>query len=307
MIIPVYCRAALTRQCLDTVLERERPECEFEVVVVDDASADATPGLLASYGDRIRVVTHGRNMGFAAACNDGAAVATGRDLVFLNNDTIPLRGWLDALVRYADAHPGAAVVGSKLLSPWGTVQHAGVAICQDRAPRHLYAGFPGDHPAVNRSRRVQIVTAACVLIRRDVFGAAEGFDRAFINGYEDVDLCLRLGERGHEVHYCHDSVLVHLESVSEGRLLSLAHNNELYRERWLHRVQPDDWRYYLEDGLIQVTYGQGYPLEMAVSPALAVLKGEEWCSEANRLLTYRAEQVFELMRENIRCRADHPR
>src|SRR5439155_17167350 len=105
----------------------------------------------------------GENGGFAAACNDGVAAAEGDELVFLNNDTIPTKGWLDAMLAYAKDRPRVAVVGSKLLFPNDTVQHAGVIICQDGNPRHLYTGFPADHPAVNRSRRLQAVTAACML------------------------------------------------------------------------------------------------------------------------------------------------
>ncbi len=85
--------------------------------------------------------------------------ASGRYLIFLNNDTIPLPGWLDKLVIYADNNPAAAVVGTKMLFPDNTIQHAGVVVCQDRDVRHIYAGFPADHPATNKSRRFQVVTA----------------------------------------------------------------------------------------------------------------------------------------------------
>jgi GT2 family glycosyltransferase len=177
-------------------------------------------------------VRHETNGGFAAACNDGASAASGEYIVFLNNDVLPEAGWLDGLVRHAEGHPKAAAVGSKLLYLDGTVQHAGVAVCQDLYPRHLYAGFPADHPAVNKSRRFRIVTAASVLFRREPFEEAGGFDAAFLNGFEDVDLCLRLGERGHEVHYCHESIGYHLEGVSEGRSKYEEENLRLYRERW---------------------------------------------------------------------------
>jgi glycosyltransferase involved in cell wall biosynthesis len=70
-----------------------------EVIVVDDGSSDSTPEPLAAYADRIRAVRHDQNSGFAGACNDGAAAASGEWLVFLNNDTIPQPGWLDALLH----------------------------------------------------------------------------------------------------------------------------------------------------------------------------------------------------------------
>ena len=152
-IVPTHERSTVLRRCLETLRAQEVDPSAFEVVVVDDGSTPPLRDQLRQYLDRIRVVTNPANSGFATACNNGAGVAAGRYLVFLNNDTVPLEGWLDALVRHAEEHPQAAVVGSRLLFPDRSVQHAGVVICQDRIPRHLYAGFPGDHPAVNRSRR----------------------------------------------------------------------------------------------------------------------------------------------------------
>jgi len=153
IVIPVHGRAGLTRRCLEAILSAA-PRTPFEIIVVDDASEDATPELLARQTDPVRSLRRERSGGFAAACNDGAAAARGDLLVFLNNDTEPHEGWLDALADHADAHLEAAVVGAKLLFPDGTVQHAGVVICQDGRPRHLYAGFPADHPAVEHQYTV---------------------------------------------------------------------------------------------------------------------------------------------------------
>lgn len=302
IVIPVYNRAALTRQCLRSLLDGPpQGSVDFEVIVVDDASTDMTERLLAGYADRIRLVRHPANSGFASACNDGAASAAGDYLVFLNNDTLPQPGWLDALVDYAEAHPNAAAVGSKLLFTDSTVQHAGVAIGIDRFPWHLYAGFPAEHPAVNKSRRVQIVTGACIAVRRAVFEELGGFDLAFHNGYEDVDLCLRMGERGYEIHYCHRSVLYHLEAVTrESRADEIDHNLRLYRGRWLQRVVPDDLQYYVEDGLLSADYRELYPIELSISPEVAVVEADGRAREADRLLNARSRSTFKLLRENVK-------
>jgi len=298
VVIPVFNRAALTRQCLDALF-RHTPVVDFEVIVVDDASTDATPNMLRTYQDQIRVVRHDANMGFATACNDGAVEATGEFIVFLNNDTIPKAEWLDALVRYADDHPKAAVVGSKLLFPNDTIQHAGVVICQDRYPRHIYTGFPAQHQAVSRSRRFQVVTAASFLIRRAALDLARGFDTTYLNGYEDVDLCLRLGELGYEIHYCHESEAYHLESVSDGRLNNVDRNTRLYVERWSDRVRPDDLAFYAEDGLLRVDYSQSYPLTFHVAPLLGSGRGGDGDDPAHRLIAARSRQVFDLLRDNV--------
>ena len=301
VVIPVHNWASLTRQCLDALFDTPSGTEDVEIVVVDDASSDATPETLAAYGSRIRTVHHPTNTGFGRACNDGAAAATASEyLVFLNNDTIPQPGWLGALIAECEAYPRAAVVGSQLLFPNGTIQHAGVVICQDGYPRHVYSGFPAHHPAVNKARRFQAVTAACALFRRPVFDQVHGFDTAFRNGYEDVDLCLRIGALGHEVRYCPQSVLYHLESLSRAtRTAEYLHNDALYRERWGERARPDDVDFYLEDGLITFTYGDYYPVRIEIEPLLGVSRESDE-SGADRLLAARARQVFELLRDNIR-------
>ena len=309
VIIPVKNHIFLTQQCLDTLLGLSYHVADPEIIVVDDGSDEATARMLSSFGDRIRVVTHERNQGFAASCNDGAAVARGRYLVFLNNDTIPLSGWLDALADYVETRSKVAVVGSKLLFPDGTIQHCGMVICADRLPRHLYISFPADCPAVNSSRRFQVVTGACFLIRREVFETLSGFDTTFVNSFEDVDLCLRVGELGYEVHYCHESELYHLASMSEGRTNNDSRNERLYLERWGDWVQPDDWIYYLRDGLIRIEYGAHTPLKFTLSPLLGIVTDQDGtASESERLLALRAQQVNLFMRENLflRIALSHP-
>jgi GT2 family glycosyltransferase len=300
IVVPVHNRAALTGRCLDSVLSGLPDGCQ--IVVVDDASSDSTPQLLAGYGDAIEVVQMPRNSGYASACNRGAEVALGAMLVFLNNDTEPQLGWLEALVRHAEENPAAAAIGAKLLYPNGSVQHAGVVIGQDGYPHNLYAGFPAEHSAVNRSRRLQAVTGACMLVRRAAFEAANGFDSGFHNSMEDVDLCLRMGEAGGEVHYCHEAVVTHMESASRGRLDRFEQSVRLYRERWREWVRRDDLAIYAEDGLIDVEYAEAYPLRMAISPQLAALGGGRE-DERERLLEAYARQVSDLLGEVVRLTA----
>ncbi|MEO6156446.1 MAG: glycosyltransferase family 2 protein, partial [Ilumatobacteraceae bacterium] len=207
IVIPVYDGATLTQRCLDTLIAQS---LDAEIVVVDDASADETELLLSCYGDKINVVRNEFNCGYSVSCNVGVAASSGELVVLLNNDTEPLDGWLDALVGYADDNPQASIIGTKLLYPDGRIQHAGVAFGSSGWPYHLYCGFPGDHPATNRARRFQVVTAACMLVRRELFDELGGFDEGFVNSAEDVDLCLRAGQLGAQVHYCPDSRIIHM-------------------------------------------------------------------------------------------------
>jgi GT2 family glycosyltransferase len=301
VIIPVHNKASLTNDCLNHVFATLPPETPVEVLVVNDASSDNTSDVLRQFADRIRIVTHEANCGFAVSCNDAAAIAKGDYLVFLNNDTIPRPGWLAALLSYADSHPNAAALGSKLLFPNETIQHAGIVICEDATPRHIYSGFPAAHPAVNRSRKLQAVTGACLLVRRDDFDGAGGFDATFKNGYEDVDLCLRIGERGREVHYCHESELVHLEAISreESQRQNETRNASMFRQRWSGRINSDELQCYMLDGLLTIEHNVQYPFRLSISPLLATIKADRQHG-SDRLLETRSHQVLGLLKDNIR-------
>jgi len=141
-----------------------------------------------------------------------------------------------------------------------------------------------------------------MLVRRAAFEAAGGFDGGFHNSLEDVDLCLRIGAAGGEVHYCPDAVLVHLESASRGRSDRFEHSVALYRERWRARVHRDDLEVYASDGLLAVEYADAHPVRLSVDPLLAVVdRGRE--EEIERLLEGYARQSSDLLQEVVRLTA----
>jgi GT2 family glycosyltransferase len=232
IVIPLFNRAELTEQCLVNLAEvTERTR--FEVVLVDNGSTDRTAEVLASLGGDVQIIRNAENRGFAAACNQGARAARGRHVVFLNNDTIPLQGWLEPLLAELDGDPSVAVVGSKLLFADGTVQHAGVIFTREiPIPYHVFYRSGADAPAVNRRREIHCVTAACMAVRRTTFEALGGFDEGFVNGYEDVDFCLRVRQRGEKVVYQPASTLYHLESQTPGRKDHDDANGRRLLQRW---------------------------------------------------------------------------
>jgi GT2 family glycosyltransferase/Tfp pilus assembly protein PilF len=250
IIIPVCNRGDLTKQCLLQLAEVTHG-CHYEVIVVDNASTDETPSFLASLEGDIRVICNTENLGFAKACNQGARVAQGKYLVFLNNDTIPQSGWLSALIDEVQANPDVSIVGSKLLYSNNTIQHAGVVFSKNcLTPYHIFNGAPCDLPAANVRREFQVVTAACLLIRRRDFESIGCFDEGFRNGFEDVDLCLKVRDQGRKVVYQPKSVLYHLEHQTPGRKDPEAecHNRNLLMNRWASKIVVDEDLYTVPEG-----------------------------------------------------------
>jgi len=155
-----------------------------------------------------------------------------------------------------------------------TIQHAGVSIGGDGYPHHLYAGLPWDHPAVRSSRRMQAVTAACCLVRAPIFRTVGGFDRIFVNGWEDIDLCLRIGALGHEVHYCADAIVHHFESATRSlETPTEIRNRDLWAQRWLGKVQTDCFRFWSDDDMLYVDIvGPLYPVRIRYATELAFVE-----------------------------------
>jgi GT2 family glycosyltransferase len=240
IIIPAFNKWDYTFKCLMAVAANTR-DVPHEVIVVDNASSDETVHALPLL-EGIRVQRNQQNLGFAKASNQGAAMARGKYLLFLNNDTEPRPGWLAAMVKLVEAEPQIAMVGSKLLFPDGTLQHAGVVFSYAGplpvTPFHLKYRHPADTSQELLSLRA--VTAACMLVRPEVFRAVGAFDEGFVNGYEDVDLCLKVWKTGAKIVYTPESVVVHHESISEGRFTCDAANVDRLNRLWMDRFDAFD-------------------------------------------------------------------
>jgi GT2 family glycosyltransferase/thioredoxin-like negative regulator of GroEL len=250
IIIPVWNRYELTRQCLEA-LAKTTDDVSWELIVVDNHSTDETASFLSTLGGDVQIITNQENLGFAKACNQGARAARGKYLVFLNNDTIPQPHWLAPLVREVEEHPEVGIVGSKLLFPDGSIQHAGVVFMRScLTPYHIYQSASGTDMRVNQRREYQAVTAACMLIRRELFEEMHGFDEWFVNGFEDIDLCLKVREKGCQIIYQPRSVVCHLESQTPGRKDHDDRNGRLLMERWgCHWWLGNEDLHYHHDGL----------------------------------------------------------
>lgn len=215
IVIPVFNRLDLTKQCLETIRATTAPGL-CEIVVVDNASTDGTREYLRAEQEQGRLVAivNDENVGFGRASNAGAAAGTGETVCLLNNDTVPHAGWLDALLAVVDADPSVGCVGARLLYGDGTIQHAGVTFRTPWRTDHVYRGYPADHPPALESKDYPAVTGACMLLPRTVWEELGGLDEGYRHYVEDVDLCLRVWASGRRVHYCAESVVTHLEQQS---------------------------------------------------------------------------------------------
>jgi glycosyltransferase involved in cell wall biosynthesis/GT2 family glycosyltransferase/ADP-heptose:LPS heptosyltransferase len=250
IIIPVLNNLQLTQQCLQYIWENTLPG-SFEVIVIDNGSNDGTDQFLRQEekAGRIRLISNKENLGFAKASNQGAKIAQGEYLIFLNNDTKVQPGWLEELINCAQKDEDIAVVGAKLLYPDDTIQHAGVVFNDDKKVYHVYKNFAKDHPAVNKEREFQAVTAACMLIKRDIFFSVGLFNERYRNGLEDLDLCFKVREQGYKIVYNPQSVVYHYESKTPGRFEGEAANCQLFLSRWYNKIISDMRKYYQEDGI----------------------------------------------------------
>lgn len=178
-------------------------------------------------GDADLHLVHDTNRdGFVATCHRGAAAASGDVLVFLNDDTVPQAGWLDAIQA---AVTDDRIVGGLMAYPDGTVQHSGVFF---RRRSGVLEAF--NRHTVAPTGEVPAVTGACLAVTRKRWDALGGFDDGYLNGYEDVDICLRHREAGGHVWFASECVVVHFESQSPGRFAHAQENVARLQARWGH-------------------------------------------------------------------------
>lgn len=236
IIIPVFNHVEYTVCCLAT-LQRCPSEADCEIIVVDDASSDATESLL-SHIPGLRYFRNPENQGFLHTANHGAKLAQGHYLLFLNNDTQVLPGWLDRLLEVFTTIPDVGIVGAKLIYPSGHLQEAGAALHPDGTVELIGLNDDPAKPRYNGPpRTVDHCSGACLLIETALFRELGGFDERYAPAYyEDSDLSLRVTERGRKVIYQPAAQVIHHLSITTNqsghKLRQIERNRMLYLERW---------------------------------------------------------------------------
>ncbi|MDT2755504.1 glycosyltransferase family 2 protein [Enterococcus pseudoavium] len=258
IVIPTKNQYQILKRCVDSLYSRTQYK-NFEVIIVDTGSRDSK--VLSWYNiakekyDNFRVYEfEERIFSYSNSCNFGAAKAKGSFLVMLNNDTeIIQNDWLEIMLGAAQ-QKDVGCVGVQLWYPGHrALQHTGIATGVNGVATNLMNGILAADITTNVQRyytnfthTITAVTAACMMIRTSVFKEVSGFDTNFRVTFNDVDLCLRVIEKGYRNIYLSDVELIHHESISVGHLDEEHRENDefkksekLFRSCWSSYVEKD--------------------------------------------------------------------
>ena len=216
--------------CLDSVL-RSSVAFPYEIIVVDNAGTDGTADHIKKKFPAVRLIENSKNQGFARANNQGASLADGQYLLFLNPDTILLDDTLNKLVDFMDCNPDIAMCGPRILNSDGTLQKSVRNFPSWRGAFYRYtilkylglfkSHFEKWHNRgfdYGKQEDVAQLIGAAMLIRRDVFEQTGCFDQRYFMYYEEVDLCRRLTDNGFRIVYYPRVEIVHLGGKSTGQV-----------------------------------------------------------------------------------------
>ncbi|HWM23262.1 MAG TPA: glycosyltransferase [Chthoniobacterales bacterium] len=241
LIIPTKDAPEMLGRCLESISKRTSYS-NFEVILMDnETTEERSLQLMQQYP--VRRIPFPDPFNFSRANNQGATAATGEFLVFLNNDVeIITEDWLQHLLYYAE-QPEVGAAGALLIYEDRTVQHAGVALGMRGTADHTMRGFPigvdGYAGSLACAREVSAVTAACLMIRKSLFHELGGFSEHFFTAYQDVDLCLRLRERGLRLICTPRALVIHHESVSRRKYYDMI-DRTLLLDQWESIIERGD-------------------------------------------------------------------
>ncbi len=239
VIVPTYGKLDYTLRCLASIAAHP-PAATIEVIVVDDAFPGTETACLSQVRG-IRLLRNEENLGFLRSCNAAAQHATGAHLLFLNNDTQVLPGWLDSMLELFETRSDVGAVGSKLLYADGRLQEAGGIIWSDASGWNYGRYEDPTRPEYNYVREVDYCSGASLMVPLALFLDLGGFDvRSAPAYFEDTDLCFRLRTHGLKTLYQPRSEVVHFEGVSHGRDVALGIKSfqAVNRRSFLHRWGP---------------------------------------------------------------------
>ena len=245
IIIVNYNTRTSLRRCLQSVTAFP-PPCEFETIVVDNASIDGSVEMVKKVFPQAMVVENRINKGFAGALNKGIKRSRGNLLLFVNPDVILAPGCVEVLAEFLSRHPEAGICGPKLLNPDGGIQLSCRAFPtlanvffgrrslwnrffpQNRMSRSFLRADL-DHNAV---QEVDWIVGACMMVKRKVPNSIGLFDEDYFLFVEDTDFCYRARKAGYSVYFVPHAVATHERGVSMRKsfvVSKYSHNVSMYR------------------------------------------------------------------------------
>lgn len=230
IIIVNWNTAQITCDCLESVY-RQTQGISFEVIVVDNASSDDSVAMIKRKYPQVILYENDTNCGFAAANNQGMAIAKGRFVLLLNSDTVVLDNAIEKTIRFADRRPDAAVIGCRVLNPDKTLQPTCFmfpsVLNMVLSSSYLYKIFPKSRFFGreriswwdrNDQRQVDVVTGCFMLVRKEAIDAVGVMDERFFMYCEETDWCYRFKEAGWVNLFTPDAEIIHLGGQSSKRM-----------------------------------------------------------------------------------------
>lgn len=221
IIIISYNTKQITEDCIDSIYQSS-PQ-SFEIIVIDNNSTDGSVEMLQQFGkkhENFRLVQNKDNAGFARANNQGARLAKGEYILFLNSDTVVLDNALSKLLDFARRVPNAHFIGGKLFNKDMTPQascgpfYSLPVIFAALFLRGDYYGLTRSSP--NSTKEVDWVSGACILTKRELFEKIGGFDEEIFMYMDEIDMLYRAKKHGYRVYFYPHAKFVHLGSASSG-------------------------------------------------------------------------------------------
>ncbi len=252
IIIPTRDNVDVLRTCLESIAQLTSYS-SYEIILIDNLSE--SPGTFRYYDSlreagRVRLLKYSEPFNYAAINNYVVRVSKGDYLLFLNNDTEVISpDWIEQMLMYS-LRKDVGAVGAKLYYPDGSIQHAGVIVGLGGVAGHSHKFFSrasaGYFSRLEIVQNLSAVTAACMMVRRDVFNESGGFDESFSHAFNDVDLCMKIRQKGYLIVFTPYAELYHHESKTRGdedtseKRERFRSEVELFRKKWAHILERGD-------------------------------------------------------------------
>ncbi len=302
IIIPHYNGEDLLYNCIDSIYKNISIK-EFELIVVDNASTDDSINRIKSSFESVKIISSNSNLGYSGGCNLGATHASGKYLLFLNNDTEHSSEWIEKLVHFLDSNSNIAAVQPKILNIYNKklFDYAGGTggfidkFCFPFVQGRIFDTLEEDHGQYNNPSKIFWASGAAIMIRSNVFKELEGFDKIYFSYMEEIDFCWRVQSLGHEVWSFPSSYIYHHGPYKNFRKSSINSYYLNHRNSWILFLKNSyNFNYGLSIVLkllldwIALAYSL---LRLNLKQHLGIIKAHWW-------LCFSLYKIFKLRKEN---------